>query len=111
MQVSTHATGSLSVPDSAEAAELAEVFRLLGSPKRVRLLYALAEAGELCVSELADVVGVDETAVSQSMRLLRTAGIVRRRRDGRNSFYRLDDDHVRLVLDVSREHVSHREEA
>ena len=96
-----------SLVDLDEAGALAELFRLLGDPTRVRILYALLEAGELCVCDIAAVVGTSETKVSQAMRLLRAAAVVRNRRDGRNIFYRLDDAHVRLVLDLSREHVAH----
>lgn len=90
-----------------EATGLAEMFRLLGDPTRVRILFALLEAGELCVCDLAAVVETTATKVSQAMRLLRGAGVVRNRRDGRNIFYRLDDAHVRMVLDLSREHLAH----
>ncbi len=90
-----------------EAVDLAEMFRLLGDPTRVRILYALLEAGELCVCDIAAVVDTNETKVSQAMRLLRSAGAVRNRRDGRNVFYRLDDAHVRMLLDLSREHLAH----
>src|SRR5688500_15668421 len=71
-----------------EATRLAELFRLLGDPTRARLLYALLEAGELCVCDLADVVEVTDTAVSHALRLLRTAGIVASRRAGRMIYYR-----------------------
>ena len=90
-----------------DATDLAAVFRLLGDAKRIRILFALLEAGELCVCDLAAATDVTETAVSQSMRLLRTAGIVRQRRDGRTVYYRLDDAHVRLLLDLSHQHISH----
>jgi len=93
--------------DIDEAVDLAEMFRLLGDPTRVRILFSLLEAGELCVCDVAAVVGTSETKVSQAMRLLRGAGVVRNRRDGRNVFYRLDDAHVRMLLDLSREHLSH----
>jgi DNA-binding transcriptional ArsR family regulator len=90
-----------------EASQITELFRLLGDPTRVRLLYALAEAGELCVTDLAAVVEVPETTVSHALRLLRTAGVVRSRRSGRLVYYALDDAHVRLLLDVSAEHLRH----
>ena len=93
--------------DVDEATDLAGLFRLLGDPTRVRILFALLEAGELCVCDIAAVVDTSETKVSQAMRLLRGAGVVRNRRDGRNVYYRLDDAHVRMVLDLSREHVAH----
>ncbi len=93
-----------------EAEALAEGFKLLGEPNRVRILYALLEAGELCVCDLAATVGVSETSVSHAMRLLRAAGIVRNRRDGRMIYYRLDDAHVRMLLDLSLQHLSHSDE-
>jgi DNA-binding transcriptional ArsR family regulator len=93
--------------DPDEAERLAGLFRLLGDPSRTRLLYALAEVGEMCVCDLAATIGVHEPSVSQALRLLRTAGVVRARRDGRMIWYRLDDAHVRLLLDLSREHLRH----
>lgn len=90
-----------------EAERLAGLFRLLGDRTRTRILFALAEAGELCVCDIAASVAVPETSVSQALRLLRTAGVVRSRRDGRMIWYRLDDEHVRLLLDLSREHLRH----
>jgi DNA-binding transcriptional ArsR family regulator len=90
-----------------EAVALTEQFKLLGDPTRVRILYALVEAGELCVCDLSAVVEAPETSVSHALRLLRTAGIVRARRDGRRVYYAPQDAHVRMLLDVSREHLRH----
>ena len=87
---------------------MTELFRLLGDPTRVQILYALGEAGELCVCDIAAVVDMTETSVSHALRLLRAAGIVRNRRSGRMVYYSLDDAHVRLLLDVSAEHLRHR---
>ncbi len=92
-------------PGLAERA--ADLFRLLGDPTRVRLLDALAVTDELCVHELAAAVGAGETRVSQALRLLRTAGVVRNRRDGRHVYYRLDDEHVRTLLEVTQVHLAH----
>lgn len=95
--------------DVDEASRLADVFKLLGDPTRTRLLSALLEAGELCVCDLAEVIGVAESSVSHALRLLRTAGIVRNRRDGRMVYYSLADAHVRMLLDLSLEHLRHDE--
>jgi len=95
------------LPTHEEAGQLSELFRLLGDPTRARLLYALLEAGELCVCDLAATVDVPETSVSHALRLLRAARVVRPRRDGRMMFYRLDDQHVRMLLDLCREHLRH----
>lgn len=92
---------------AGEAQRLSELFRLLGDPTRVRILYALLEVGELCVCDLAATVEAPDTSVSHALRLLRTAGIVRNRRDGRMVYYSLDDAHVRLLLDLSAEHLRH----
>ncbi len=101
------ATASGGLISAADADELAACFRLLGDPKRVRILSALLEAGELCVCDIASTAEVSTTTVSHAMRLLRTAGIVRNRRDGRIVYYRLDDARVRLLLDVSKARVVH----
>lgn len=94
-------------PDIAELARLTGVFKLLGDPTRTRLLYALLEAGELCVCDLAAATGTLEATVSQALRLLRASGVVTGRRQGRNVFYRLSDAHIRMLLDVTREHTHH----
>lgn len=96
-----------STPNAAELARVTGVFKLLGDPTRVRLLYALLEAGELCVCDLAASTGTMETTVSQALRLLRASGVVTGRRQGRNVFYRLSDAHIRMLLDVTREHALH----
>ncbi|MCU1497786.1 MAG: transcriptional regulator [Acidimicrobiales bacterium] len=95
------------LPGTEEVAHLAELFKLLSDATRLRILYALVEAGELCVCDLAAVVGAPETSVSHALRLMRMAGIVRFRRDGRMAYYAIDDHHVRLVLDLAAEHLRH----
>jgi DNA-binding transcriptional ArsR family regulator len=86
------------------AAVLAATFSVLGDPTRVRLLDALASR-ELCVCELAELIGSSDSAVSHQLRLLRSLRLVRSRRSGRMIFYRLDDDHIRQLLDQSRRHI------
>lgn len=96
-----------SLPGRAQTEQASALFRLLGEPGRARMLYALAGAKELCVGDLARVVDMAESSVSQALRLLRAAGIVCSRRSGRHIYYRLEDDHVRELLEVMRKHVSH----
>jgi DNA-binding transcriptional ArsR family regulator len=83
------------------------MFKLLGDQTRSRLLFALLEAGELCVCDLAAATGTQEATVSQSLRMLRASGVVTGRREGRLVFYRLADAHVRMLLDLTREHIAH----
>lgn len=88
--------------------DLAETFRVLSDPGRVRLISALLEAVELCVCDLAAVTGLTQTACSHNLRLLRSHRLVRYRKQGRMVFYSLDDEHIRLLLDVGlRRHVAH----
>lgn len=94
-------------PAEAELLRVTSVFKLLGDPTRARLLYALLEAGELCVCDLAAAVGQKETVTSQHLRVLRAERTVRHRRDGRMVYYSLDDAHVRMLMDVALQHVAH----
>lgn len=84
---------------------IADVFRLLGDPTRVRLVDVLTH-GERCVGDLASLVGLSESAVSHQLRLLRSARLVRVRRSGRSAYYALDDQHVVELFHDMRKHVA-----
>jgi ArsR family transcriptional regulator, lead/cadmium/zinc/bismuth-responsive transcriptional repressor len=83
---------------------LADTFRVLGDPTRVRILDALA-AGELCVCDIASLVGISESAVSHQLRLLRGMRLVRPRRAGRLVYYAVDDHHILELLTQAHRHV------
>jgi ArsR family transcriptional regulator len=83
---------------------VAETFRILGNPTRVRILDALG-SGELCVNDLASRIGLSESAVSHQLRLLRTLRLVRVRREGRLAFYAVDDQHILELFAQARTHV------
>jgi len=93
------------VPSDEEAAEVAELFRLLGDPVRARIMYALTGAEEMCVGDIALAVGTSESSVSYALRLLRTAGVVRNRRAGRMIYYRLVDGFMGELLDLLQRQV------
>ncbi len=86
---------------------LANLFKALADPTRVRLISALAHT-ELCVSDLTQVLGMEQSAVSHQLRALREWRLVRRQRRGRLIYYSLDDEHVRDLLARGLEHVQHR---
>jgi len=94
------------MPTDHAVRETADVFGLLADPGRLRLLVALL-AGELCVCDLAAACGQSESSVSHALRLLRAHRVVAVRRAGRRAFYRLDDAHVRLLLDLALVHIDH----
>jgi ArsR family transcriptional regulator, lead/cadmium/zinc/bismuth-responsive transcriptional repressor len=83
---------------------LADTFRVLGDPTRVRILDALS-AGELCVCDIASLVGISESAVSHQLRLLRGMRLVRPRRAGRLVYYAVDDQHILELLNQALTHV------
>jgi ArsR family transcriptional regulator, lead/cadmium/zinc/bismuth-responsive transcriptional repressor len=85
-------------------AALADTFRVLGDPTRVRMLDALS-AGELCVCDIASLVGISESAVSHQLRLLRGMRLVRPRREGRLVYYAVDDQHILELLGQALTHV------
>lgn len=87
-----------------EVASLADLFKVLGDGTRVRILDTLAQ-GERCVCDIAELVGMSESAVSHQLRLLRTTRLVRVRRVGRQAFYALDDHHIIGLLHDARRHV------
>ena len=92
-------------PLSAETAQaLADTFRVLGDPSRIRLIAAMALT-ERCVGDLATLVGMSESAVSHQLRILRAARLVRTRRSGRQVFYTLDDGHILALFQQGLSHV------
>ncbi len=90
--------------DEDEVVYLADTFQMLASPTRLRIVEALA-LRELCVCDLAAVVGVSQSAISHQLRQMRQMRIVRYRKDGRMAYYRLDDPHVESLFATGLEHV------
>lgn len=84
--------------------DLAELFKVFGDSTRVKILYALFEA-ELCVCDIAQLLGLTQTAVSHQLRVLKNAKLVQFRREGKTVFYSLADDHVRRIIGQGMEHV------
>lgn len=92
--------------DERTAAKVAELFAAFSDTSRVRIIAALAE-GEMNVGALAEAVGISESAVSHHMRGLRQMRLVRARKEGRQVFYGLDDDHVAALFRQGLDHVQH----
>lgn len=91
------------LPDE-KAQALAQIFKTLGDPTRIRIIFALMQ-GELCVCDLAEITNSSESSVSHHLRLLRTQKLVKYRREGKNLFYSLDDHHVEKLFREGLEHV------
>src|SRR5688500_15728251 len=84
---------------------LPATFSLLGDPTRTGILPALS-VDELCVSDLAGVLGISASAVSHQLRLLRDRRLVEVRRDGKRTYYRLQDEHIRTLVDMGMSHAA-----
>lgn len=84
---------------------MAELFKILGDPTRVRILHSLRK-NEMCVCDVAEILQMSPSAISHQLRILRTARLVRYRREGRHVYYSLDDDHVETLMKQAEEHVN-----
>jgi len=87
-----------------EIVSLAETFRTLGDPTRVKILQALT-VEELCVCDLAKLLGVSESATSHQLRVLRSQKLVRYRKEGKMAYYSLDDKHIDNLLREALRHI------
>lgn len=85
--------------------QLAMLFKLFGDGTRVKLLHGL-EQNEMCVCDLAVLLGITKSAVSHQLKALRLANLVKYRREGQNVYYSLADDHVKAIIDMGLEHLS-----
>lgn len=91
---------------SREVEKLAQTFKVLGDPTRVKILFALSRQ-EVCVCDLAAVLGMTQSAVSHQLRLLRTMNLVKYRKEGLMVYYSLDDSHILGLFSQGLDHVRH----
>ncbi len=94
------------IVDGLTATRLAETFKALSDPTRVRIISALSQA-ELCVCDLAAALGMTQSAISHQLRLLRALRLVKASKRGRMVYYSLDDAHISGLYQHGMEHVSH----
>ena len=92
------------LPDEAAFFDLAELFKIFGDSTRIRLLYVLLEE-EMCVCDIAETLGMTQSAISHQLRILKQNKLVRSRREGKLVFYTLADEHVRMILGMGMEHI------
>ena len=92
------------LPGDSQLGRLADLFKTFGDGTRIRILYVLFEA-EVCVCDLAKLLGMTQSAVSHQLRILKQARLIKSRRDGKTVFYSLADDHVATLIRQGMEHV------
>ena len=96
------------MPAEDQLYDLAELFKVFGDSTRIKILYALFEA-EMCVCDIAQLLGMTQSAISHQLRVLKGAKLVRNRRDGKTVFYALADDHVRTIIGQGMNHITEEE--
>ena len=92
------------MPEEEELNDLAELFKIFGDSTRIRILYVLFES-EVCVCDLAEMLHMNQSAISHQLKILKQAKLVTGRREGKSVIYSLADDHVRTIIDQGREHI------
>lgn len=95
------------IPEEDTISRLSEVFKIFGDNTRIRILWALFDK-ELCVYDIAEALGMSQSAISHQLRTLKQARLIKARRDGKNSFYSLDDDHVKRIIEQVLIHVNEK---
>ena len=93
------------MPGEEELFDLAELFKVFGDSTRIKILYLLFEA-EMCVCDIAQLLGMTQSAISHQLRSLKQSKLVKARREGKTVFYSLADDHVHTILSQGMEHVA-----
>ena len=93
------------MPPEEEMKELAEFYKVFGDATRLKILYVLL-CSEMCVYDIAKLVGMSQSAISHQLRILKQMDLVKARREGKSCFYSLADDHVKTILEMGLEHVN-----
>ncbi len=92
------------LPEDEVLYDLAELFKMFGDSTRIKILYALFTR-ELCVCDIAELLGLTQSAISHQLRILKMGKLVKYRREGKVVYYSLADDHVRSIIGQGKEHV------
>ena len=92
------------MPDEEQLSDLAEFFRVFGDSTRIKILYVLM-CSEMCVCDIAQLVGMTQSAISHQLRVLKQMGLVKNRREGKTVFYSLTDNHIQTILSQGYDHI------
>lgn len=92
------------MPEEESIFDLAELFKIFGDSTRMKILFVLFEA-EVCVCDLAEALNMTQSAISHQLKILKQSKLIKSRRDGKQVFYSLADDHVYTIINQGMEHV------
>ncbi|MGO5111444.1 ArsR/SmtB family transcription factor [Oscillospiraceae bacterium LCP25S3_E10] len=102
-----NSTQELQPLNPSVVSKLSSFFKVIGDETRVRIIYALSQ-GEMCVGDISEILGISQSAVSHQLKQLRMEGQVKTRREGKNIYYSLDDEHVVDILNQALKHIKHK---
>ncbi len=92
------------MPPDEQLYDLAELYKIFGDSTRIKILYVLFES-EMCVCDISTLLGLSQSAVSHQLKILRQADLIKPRRDGKQVFYSLADEHVKTIISNGMEHI------
>lgn len=93
------------MPEEEKLYDLAELFKVFGDSTRIKIIWALFEA-EMCVCDITSLLGMSQSAISHQLRVLKQARLVKPRRDGKNMYYSLDDEHIAEIFNHGMNHIN-----
>jgi ArsR family transcriptional regulator len=94
-------------PKEEELEKLSQIFKILGDPTRIKILWTL-DNHEMCVCDIANVLNMTKSSISHQLATLRSSGIVKYRKSGKEVYYMLDDDHVKKLYEIGLKHIDHK---
>ncbi len=97
-----------SMPEDGTFQKLADFYKIIGNDTRCKIIYALS-INEMCVCDLANVLSMTKSSISHQLSKMREAGVVKCRRDGKEVYYSLDDQHIAGIFAISLAHINHKE--
>lgn len=92
------------IPSSEMLEDLSELFKVLGDATRIKIIYAISE-NEMCVCDIAEFLGMTQSAISHQLRVLKRARLVKFRKEGKTVYYSLDDEHINTIFDCGLTHI------
>lgn len=95
------------MPEEEKLYDLAELFKVFGDTTRIKILCSLFES-EMCVCDIAALLGMNQSAISHQLRVLKQARLVKFRKDGKVVYYSLDDEHIKQIFDQGLNHINER---
>lgn len=94
-------------PEEEQLIKLSELFKILGDQTRIKILWTL-DNHEMCVCDIANVLNMTKSSISHQLATLRMSGIVKYRKEGKEVYYMLDDEHIKKIYEIGLEHINHK---